>query len=111
MSTQHTPTPWVVSAPGIITSPKAMQDIGHVCYTGTDGGTDANAAFIVRACNAHDEMAAALREVRDLVHEESSDRAKFILGPNDDAEPYLSHPRAIKAYRIIRAALAKAGVP
>jgi hypothetical protein len=81
---KHTPTPWVVSAPGIITAPKAMQDIGHVCYTGTDGGTDANAAFIVRACNSHDDLVMAL--------------AKLVAEPGDPD------------YRAqARAALAKAG--
>lgn len=53
---QHTPTPWyeinnVLFGP----SGKAV-DIGHV-YRTTD------AAFIVRACNAHDSLVAALEGV------------------------------------------------
>jgi hypothetical protein len=53
----HTPTPWTVRDCAV--------------YMGTAGGfdlrgcpqPDANAAFIVRACNAHDELVAALGDL------------------------------------------------
>jgi hypothetical protein len=62
---KHTPTPWV------------EQDMPAGCndrITADDGkgtticefpyGLDANAAFIVRACNAHHELVAALKDMR-----------------------------------------------
>jgi len=60
MTTQHTPTPW--RAIGFTIE---SHDYDHelVCRVSKSGGgtrIEANAAFIVRACNAHDELVAAL---------------------------------------------------
>ena len=61
---EHTPTPWVVDSeegvPGIFADDGVI-----VCYTGEVAGIsrhfqrencEADAAFIVLACNAHDEL-------------------------------------------------------
>lgn len=66
MTTQHTPGPWKVSEtpePGsawTITSPS-----GHIAIGWGPGSSqdDANAEFIVRACNSHDALLAACQEV------------------------------------------------
>lgn len=87
----HTPTPWNVT-----------RDENHVRALIRDAGfmrvaecgrafvpgiAEANAAFIVRACNAHDELVAALRKVEHTI---TGTPAVLCLGT-------------------IRAALAKAG--
>jgi hypothetical protein len=59
MSAEHTPTPWYIS--GKSTIRRGSNDwIGYVHWR--NGA--ANAEFIVRACNAHDNLVAALREAR-----------------------------------------------
>ena len=100
MTTQHTPTPWKVLQAGDPSGvPRVTSDKGGVAvicvnrYMGEKGPSaeeSANAAFIVRACNAHDELVAALRE---LLWTEQFD--------DDD-------PRLIAARLQSRAALAKA---
>ena len=60
--TEHTPTPWfVMHGTDIMHGDKATRH-ASVDKLWADGGTQAcaNAAFIVRACNAHDELVAAL---------------------------------------------------
>lgn len=69
MSTQHTPTPWRTTNDH---ANKICDQVGKkiaVCPTHAGGGqwrdreeADANAAFIVRACNAHEELVAAADE-------------------------------------------------
>lgn len=69
---QHTPTPWVHDPvlPAHVYSDDATGSIVATC-TGfsfaprPEAEKRANAAFIVRACNAHDELVAALRMVCD----------------------------------------------
>jgi hypothetical protein len=58
MTTQHTLTPWQQAAfsSRLITDSAGMSDIAQ-CERQSD------AAFIVRACNAHDELVAALRQL------------------------------------------------
>lgn len=71
----HTPTPWAVGSmeDGLwITGPDAKENV--ICdlvgrnsrykFTAED---DANAAFIVTACNAHDALVAALTEAIQLI--------------------------------------------
>ena len=54
----HTPRPWTISerrsigSEYVITAPGAI--IGRIC-------SEANARFVVRACNAHDELLDALK--------------------------------------------------
>jgi len=79
----HTPRPWTISerrigSEYVITAPGAI--IGRIC-------SEPNARFVVRACNAHDELLEALRIVA-----ESGRMAQ--LGPT--------------AFRAIRAAIQKA---
>lgn len=76
MATQkHTPTPWVrdghnLSAIIRLKFPKGHPECKHI--TGTyetlvrcEGENwEANAAFIVRACNAHDELVGALEQLK-----------------------------------------------
>ena len=97
MTTQHTPTPWQVelrNAGAAIVAPAAsgkMHEATVIC-SGL-GGNRANAAFIVRACNAHDELVAALT------------LAKYVLATlslDDDCTE--GQPEALAA---ARAALAK----
>lgn len=63
--TEHTPTPWKVVGPG----EGWGRDVAVVPATGDDraifhryaiGNDEANAAFIVRAANAHEALVAAL---------------------------------------------------
>jgi hypothetical protein len=63
-TTKHTPTPWILSGNmGAIysMSPEASHGgvADRVCRCGPEGL--ANAAFIVRACNCHEELLEALR--------------------------------------------------
>jgi len=103
MTTQHTPTPWKVLQAGDPSGvPRVTSDKGGVAvicvnrYMGEKGPSaeeSANAAFIVRACNAHDELVAALT------------LAKYVLATlslDDDCTE--GQPEALAA---ARAALAK----
>ena len=66
--TAHTPTPWKAdSLQPIVWSPvgeyECREIIAETRDTNIPNGTaTANAAFIVRACNAHDDLVAALRK-------------------------------------------------
>lgn len=63
MNAQHTPTPWIEQEMPIGCNDRITADDGEgttVCEF--PYGLDANAAFIVRACNAHEELIAALRD-------------------------------------------------
>jgi len=69
METKHTPTPWKSNSMEIFTDAgKSSKRIAFA--TGKAQGDDnelaelkATAAFIVRACNAHDELVAALERL------------------------------------------------
>lgn len=71
----HTPTPWFAKRSGWSTvyieariRPGILQEVA-ACGP-TEAGMeqqDANAAFIVRACNAHDQLVAALKAVTDVL--------------------------------------------
>lgn len=77
METKHTPTPWV-NIPqsngsamlareyetGNQMNPKGLRLIGNILARGNSLSEDeANAEFIVRSCNVHDELVAALYEI------------------------------------------------
>jgi hypothetical protein len=81
---QHTPTPWrragnglqikanengylvaVVEGPDRRARGKEWQEDHDYCH--------GNAAFIVKACNAHDQLVAALKVCRDLIYAEVAD--------------------------------------
>ena len=64
--TGHTPTPWVVDDLMIFEASKRGWKIANLC--GWDSHQSkiemtANAAFIVTACNAHDQLIAALERL------------------------------------------------
>lgn len=97
-NTKHTPTPWErcdafgASAMGL--NVKATGDDKMICsttgYYGRDGAA-ANAAFIARACNSHEQLVAAL------------EAARMVIETSDDQEPQM-----IAALSQIEAALAAA---
>lgn len=103
MTTKHTPTPWKLtrrdvpqatafdtyaegsdcsSISGVIESARGT----FVADTQTEGKTGAskvialrNAEFIVRACNAHEALSAALRKLVDFAGVSSADTDKYNL--------------------------------
>lgn len=68
---KHTPVPWHLHdmENGVFCGPDSYA-IG-ICNarSRTDSDDCRNAAFIVRACNAHDELVGVLNNVRDLVYD------------------------------------------
>ena len=68
---EHTPTPWHIG-------PYYKQDIesptGHIATCRSVPAGEANAEFIVRACNAHDALVEALREIQTLAAYMQSDQ-------------------------------------
>lgn len=84
MNAKHTPTPWKVGPHTVILSneggyPTAIADIAiPIRGKGADyAEQQANAAFIVRAVNAHEELLALLKEV----HEYGAHGAKDLEAP------------------------------
>lgn len=59
MKNTHTPGPWSLSGDRYIVAPDS--ELIADCFKESQEDV-ANAAFIVRACNAHDELVAALRD-------------------------------------------------
>ena len=81
---EHTPTPWIATFSRTFTKGRrkftleqdphhAHRWIGDLWLTEglPDAVQDANARFIVQACNAHDELLAALKELVPLVGEDN----------------------------------------
>jgi len=60
---KHTPTPWELYADSYIQG-SDKKDVLKVIWT--DERHDANAAFIVKACNAHDELFKAAQNVLEV---------------------------------------------
>jgi hypothetical protein len=91
---QHTPGPWQVSS---------LRRENDGCYTyalGRDGETAAaNAEFIVRACNAHDELLAACDYVDSVAPEALS---------SDTPATLLTITMTAQGLADLRAAIAKA---
>ena len=84
MATKHTPTPWrrsttnpfaINTAEGGASRAIAEVSTGEWMPDVFVGANEAiaNAEFIVRACNSHDELLAALSDVCDGVERASSD--------------------------------------
>ena len=59
---ERTPGPWDRRMPGMVTGPDG-RDIANAYYHRF--AYEANAEFIVRACNAHDDLVAALELIHD----------------------------------------------
>lgn len=64
LAAQHTPGPWRADDTGGIYAPNG-EPLGDMFPTRDGGGPAmcANAAFIVRACNSHDQLAETVREL------------------------------------------------
>jgi hypothetical protein len=67
MRAEHTPTPWRLAGQATLRT-----DIGHSPSDEWIGSVHwrnraANAEFIVRAANAHDDLVAALRKARNII--------------------------------------------
>lgn len=67
MNAQHTPTPWTADDGAVWYGDRPIRVLIADCSPA--GGNDhaiGDATFIVRACNAHDELVAALREIAQM---------------------------------------------
>lgn len=85
MTIQHTPTPWVATPIGQGTNDFCIHAAGipwQLAYLAANSQIDwpieANAAFIVRAVNSHDDLVAALKEAREYVAERAD--AEYLPG-------------------------------
>lgn len=103
MNAQHTPTPWTAQEMPHGCNDAIMSDDGEgttICEF--PYGLDANADFIVKAANAHDDLAALVPLLRDSV-----------LPVVSNYREYSDHGECIcivcELPNMIRAALAKAG--
>ena len=95
--TQHTPGPWIKDKRGELRGSNGQTVLVYDLGVGnTVSKIAANAAFIVTACNAHDELVAALRDI--------ADPQNFRCDPT--VETLRKRDRAIQK---ARAALAKVG--
>lgn len=82
MKTQHTATPWKVchtTAPYLI--------VGNIkekysTWVVNDVASEANAAYIVKCVNSHEQLVEALKE--------ASDALKDIISASDNKQPYLN---------------------
>ena len=82
MNAQHTPTPWDLhignaDAPGYF-KPADVDVGGHYRFrVGDVAARHADAAFIVRACNSHDALVAALKFAKEsIVQNRTLDEAR-----------------------------------
>jgi len=89
---EHTPTPWSLTDSESQSQVKAGPYVYHPHYSHVAPSMElrANAAFIVKACNLHDELVAALRAA--LPH---------LIEHHQDAGAYT-------ASKLVEAAIAKA---
>ena len=84
MNTKHTPTPWTVLDGLSYPEP----------FTGIAGGNgrdpvplnEINAAFIVRACNAHDDLVAALQTLLQSASATKAGQTDFAVWKSCSAE-------------------------
>jgi hypothetical protein len=73
----HTPTPWQIEerdCGGYKLADADGEFLSYLCQSRypddrKDDEAEANAAFIVKACNAHDELVAALTAAADWIEE------------------------------------------
>jgi hypothetical protein len=75
-SNKHTPLPWRFGD-NVGKRPTweyvEGQDGQAICLIGQTSDGEANAAFIVRACNAHEDLVAALSELVELLEDNQPD--------------------------------------
>lgn len=67
MSAGHTPGPWSFDGPPRNVIVWGNKPETRVCFMTSNGPTEANAALIVRAVNAHDDLVEALQGIRDML--------------------------------------------
>jgi len=67
---QHTPTPWNLQTLRVSLVPVMIRVNGYTKET-----AEANAAFIVRACNSHDALVGALQDFIDAATESSKNES------------------------------------
>jgi len=63
MTNEHTKTPWTVSPLSNDTNAAIEGPDGLILQTIGDTPHKANAAFVVRACNSHDELLYCLKSI------------------------------------------------
>lgn len=104
--TQHTRTPWrtdpdycndIQTSDGKLTIASIWHEEGGPWLPPLEEA-EANAAFIVRACNAHDDMLSALRDVAEYLGDE----------PVAPSYPSAHHAATVALIRSVRAAIARA---
>ena len=90
----HTPTPWAVEGWLIVKDKGVRYSIADVMTTANlnDSEKEANAAFIVRACNSHDDLVAAA----ELLLQQYDSSGDFTMGGNLTNEPFLLFRAALK---------------
>jgi signal transduction histidine kinase len=74
MTTKHTPTPWILDEERGKLMDADGEFVTHISLTRyvderRDPEAEANAAFIVRAVNAHEKLVAALRTAHYYLHD------------------------------------------
>lgn len=99
---KHTPTPWrryaankVLAGDATFIADTAFRDHDEPAVVSVEV-SNANAAFIVRACNAHDYLVTALENIF----------TRATCAPNDDSEK--ADAEFMKIMEYAKAALAKA---
>jgi hypothetical protein len=118
MSAQHSPTPWSIDSRQkyLVTCGKPHVDRARVASCASyDNGSraEANAAFIVRAVNAHDELVAALRPFASLLRHFDGRASRPTTGPihsraSGDVDGGEPEALTVEMLRAAAAALAKA---
>lgn len=94
MSAQHTPTPWADATPSMMVTSATGKTVAMVygddpaCVA--DDRARANAAFIVRACNAHDHLVAALERTLSWLSSYPAEAALGKEGPYEQARAALA---------------------
>jgi len=94
---KHTPTPWVESDSQphfVFCDAGGVIDVNRpVCMSTANAKGRANAAFIVRACNAHEMLLAALKLARTVIEEERKsfiERIKLSAEADEEAEAIIA---------------------
>ncbi len=86
----HSPLPWRTSSASThvegdpFWSTRVSASHGGISATGvaeSEPGARANAAFIVRACNSHDELVAALEEARAAITAVNRGAGETVFNP------------------------------
>jgi hypothetical protein len=101
---QHTPTPWTATFPITAAGKRdawvisgGRRSIALMPDTADMQNDEANAAFIVRACNSHDALVKALEKLSDALDElQSCTNPK--PGYRDDWECALNQAENARAY-------------